>query len=88
MNEIKVSGSIHNIRATGSKDISFEIGQEDGGLMYVIENTKAAVLYSLLMEGDSVNVTGIMTECGEMLFVRVTGLDRNCDCSDIISNMQ
>ncbi len=75
MNEIKISGSIHNIRAMGSKDISFEIGQEDGAPLCVIDGTKAAVFYSLLMEGDPVSVTGIMAERDGTPYVKVTGLD-------------
>lgn len=75
MNEIKVSGNIRNLRAAECNGVSFEISREDGAPLCVIDGIKAAVFYSLLMEGDPVSVTGSMAERGGTSYVKVTGLD-------------
>lgn len=75
MNEITISGNIRNIRAAGGSGVSFEISREDGAPLCVMEGTKAAVFYSLLMEGDPVSVTGSMAERDGTPYVKVTGLD-------------
>ena len=74
MKEIRITGSIRNIKATDSDGISFECGQEDAPVC-VVDGVKAAVLHSLLMEGDPATVTGTLTERDGTPYVKVTGLN-------------
>lgn len=73
MEEIKATGNIRNIQAADG-GISFECGPE-GTPAFVVDGVKAAVLHSLLMEGDPVTVTGIPAERSGVPCVKVTGLD-------------
>lgn len=75
MNEIKISGNIHNIMATDVHSITFAIGQGDSAPLCAIEGTKAAVLYSLLIDGDLLNVTGIMADRNGVPYIQVNALN-------------
>jgi len=75
MNKITLTGTVSNLTAVDTENISFHLKNDDFSVPCLIEGAKSAMFYNYLIEGDSVLIDGEMMMHDDAPCVRIIGLE-------------